>query len=109
MRPAEVSRGGANQSEAAPENGSGPLSEAPQRSARSCAVGPAGDGPVYRPFFLWRFLRSRFFRLWVAILWRLRLRPLGMGTGSWWAFECEQRRKRYAAGADAGTRPRDSA
>jgi len=32
----------------------------------------------YRFFFLWRFLRSRFFRLCVAILWRLRLRPQGI-------------------------------
>src|SRR5690554_3750835 len=29
-------------------------------------------------FFLWRFLRSRFLRLCVAILWRLRFLPLGI-------------------------------
>ena len=33
----------------------------------------------YRAFFLWRFLRSRFLRLWVAILCRLRFLPQGMG------------------------------
>jgi len=30
-------------------------------------------------FFLWRFLRRRFLRLWVAILWPLRFFPLGIG------------------------------
>ena len=29
---------------------------------------PTEDQNHYRFFFLWRFLRSRFFRLWVAIL-----------------------------------------
>lgn len=29
-------------------------------------------------FFLWRFLRKRFFRLCVAILWRFRFLPQGM-------------------------------
>ncbi len=29
-------------------------------------------------FFLWRFLRRRFFRLWVAILWRLCFFPFGI-------------------------------
>jgi len=34
------------------------------------------SGSAY--FFLWRFLRNRFFRLCVAIFLRLRLRPFGM-------------------------------
>ncbi|WP_289701586.1 hypothetical protein, partial [Duncaniella muris] len=29
-------------------------------------------------FFLWRFLRRRFLRLWVAILWPFLFFPLGM-------------------------------
>lgn len=33
---------------------------------------------TYRFFFLWRFFRRRFFRLWVAILWRFRFLPQGM-------------------------------
>jgi hypothetical protein len=33
---------------------------------------------AYRFFFLWRFLRKRFFRLWVAILWRFLFLPQGM-------------------------------
>jgi hypothetical protein len=36
---------------------------------------------AYRFFFLWRFLRKRFFRLWVAILWRFRFLPQGMCQG----------------------------
>lgn len=32
-------------------------------------------------FFLWRFLRRRFLRLWVEIFLRLRLRPEGIGRG----------------------------
>lgn len=43
---------------------------------RRAETGAAGR---YRFFFLWRFLRSRFLRLWVAILWRLRFLPQGMG------------------------------
>jgi hypothetical protein len=31
-------------------------------------------------FFLWRFLRNLFLRLWVAILWRLRFFPQGMAV-----------------------------
>ena len=34
--------------------------------------------PVYRFFFLCRFFRKRFFRLWVAILWRFRFLPQGI-------------------------------
>lgn len=34
--------------------------------------------PIYRFFFLWRFLRSLFLRLCVAILWRLRFLPQGI-------------------------------
>ena len=34
---------------------------------------------TYRFFFLWRFFRRRFLRLWVAILWRFRFLPQGMG------------------------------
>lgn len=34
----------------------------------------------YLFFFLCRFLRNRFFRLWVAILCRFRLRPLGIDS-----------------------------
>lgn len=33
---------------------------------------------IYRDFFLWRFLRSLFFLLCVAILWRLRFLPQGI-------------------------------
>lgn len=39
-----------------------------------------GTGYAYLNFFLWRFLRKRFLRLWVAILWRLRFLPDGMFT-----------------------------
>jgi hypothetical protein len=40
--------------------------------------GEPEDSPEPDYFFLWRFLRRRFFRLCVAILWRLRFLPLGM-------------------------------
>ena len=33
--------------------------------------------PRYLPFFLWRFLRNFFLRLWVAIFLRFRFRPQG--------------------------------
>lgn len=33
---------------------------------------------AYRFFFLCRFFRKRFFRLWVDILWRFRFLPQGM-------------------------------
>ena len=45
---------------------------------RECCLKKNELAPAQHYFFLWRFLRRRFFRLCVAILWRLRFFPLGM-------------------------------
>lgn len=51
-----------------------PPSEVAERNGRA----ERKKAAVYRDFFLWRFLRSLFFRLCVAILWRLRFLPQGI-------------------------------
>ena len=42
---------------------------------------PAAATPREAYFFLWRFLRRRFLRLCVAILWRFLFLPQGMMLG----------------------------
>lgn len=52
----------------------------PARMRRQPAQGRTGAMPGLNAyfFFLWRFLRKRFFRLCVAILWRFLFLPQGM-------------------------------
>jgi hypothetical protein len=67
---------------------------------------PTRPERAYRFFFLWRFLRRRFFRLCVAILCRFRLRPQGMTTPL--EFVLLENRDR-GLGELGGTRPAEIA